>query len=308
MKKIEIIYQNKLLYKDFIWNKPLQKFSRGRLLVISGSRGKIDIPVQIIESAFKAGSGLVTFGYPRSLEKTYKGLIPEEISLPLPETLSGSLSVDSFSIINDFSREANLLFVGPGISQNAETMHLVWNILSKITCNTFVAGSGISALTIGINILKKANKPFNQLFEQKTVITYLNLGELKNLLDSIGSKQEITENDGSAIREGLFNLSNELGIYIVYNGKEEILIAGDNKLLVTPGHFNNSFKLVLMGIIASFLSQNSKNTLESIATAILLFKYAAELAVEKNPKATKIDIIKNIPNGMLKLEKEADFL
>ena len=102
------------------------------------------------------------------------------------------------------------------------------------------------------------------------------------------------------------NLSNELSIYIIYNGRDEILVAGDNKLVVTPGSFNNGFSYVLMGIIASFLSQNAKNTLESVSTAILLFKYATDLAIETNPKITKIDIIKNIPRGMQKLEKEAD--
>ena len=275
-------------------------------MVISGSRGKIDIPVQIIESAFKAGSGLITFGYPKSLENIYKGHIPKEISLPLPETLSGSLSTDSFPIINDFSKEVNLTFIGPGISQNAETMHLVWDIISTIKCNTFVAGSGISALTIGINILKKANVKLNKLFEQKTVIVSLTLGELLSLSEAIGDRQKITENNNILIRENLLNLSNELSIYIIYNGRDEILVAGDNKLVVTPGSFNNGFSYVLMGIIASFLSQNAKNTLESVSTAILLFKYATDLAIETNPKITKIDIIKNIPRGMQKLEKEAD--
>lgn len=86
----------------------------GRVLIVAGSRSKSGAAVLAARGALRAGSGLVTVGVPASMQPVVASSLPEVMTLPLPETSEGTLSMDALTPILSFCSNVDAVGLGPG--------------------------------------------------------------------------------------------------------------------------------------------------------------------------------------------------
>ena len=105
----------------------------GHILILAGSRPYSGAAALCAAAAMRSGAGLVTLGIPKGLNLALIKIKPVEVmTLPLPETASGSLSIKAYNKIKDFSRKIDILVIGPGLSRDKSTQSLVRRIIRTI--------------------------------------------------------------------------------------------------------------------------------------------------------------------------------
>jgi NAD(P)H-hydrate epimerase len=72
----------------------------------------------------------VTLGIPKSINSSLIKIKPVEImTLPLPETEKGTLSLSAYGKIREFTKNANVLAIGPGLTQDRSTQALIRKVI-----------------------------------------------------------------------------------------------------------------------------------------------------------------------------------
>lgn len=96
------------------------KGSFGRVLIVAGSRTMCGAGFLCAKSALLAGAGLVFWAMPKSMQPSFAAALPEAITLPLPETPDGCLSVEGFDELQSFcvAKKPSLAVIGPGMGQS----------------------------------------------------------------------------------------------------------------------------------------------------------------------------------------------
>jgi hydroxyethylthiazole kinase-like uncharacterized protein yjeF len=98
----------------------IHKGDRGHLLVLAGSTGKTGAATLTALGALRAGAGLVTLGVPESLNPILEAKLTEAMTVPLPETPNGSLSLGAEAKIIDIMDGKTALALGPGLSTHPD--------------------------------------------------------------------------------------------------------------------------------------------------------------------------------------------
>ena len=117
----------------------------GRVLIVAGSRGKSGAAVLAARGALRAGAGLVTVAVPRSMQPVVAASLPEAMTLSLPETVEGTLSMDALMPLLDFCAGADAVGLGPGVGQFPETQALCRELYAKVPLPMAVDADGLSA-------------------------------------------------------------------------------------------------------------------------------------------------------------------
>ncbi|MGC8763850.1 MAG: NAD(P)H-hydrate dehydratase [Acidobacteriota bacterium] len=121
------------------------KGDTGRILVIAGSRGKSGAAVLAARGALRAGAGLVTVATPASVQPVVAASLPEAMTLPLPETPAGTLSMDGLTPLLGFAEGIQAAALGPGLGTEAETAALVHALYEAMGCPLVVDADGLNA-------------------------------------------------------------------------------------------------------------------------------------------------------------------
>jgi len=135
--------------------KSSHKGDYGRLLILAGSHGMLGAGCLTTMAALRSGVGLVTWGVPHSL------FLPATIKMTcamvrdFSETESGSFSMKATKEILSFARNMNVVALGPGISRNEETFHMVEHVLQDLVCSIVLDADGIVAISKNLDILEK---------------------------------------------------------------------------------------------------------------------------------------------------------
>jgi len=318
---MEKLIQDHLLFPDVLWERPLNIHKRilGRVLVIAGSKGMAGAAALTLEAAYRAGAGVVTLGFPEGLGEVYKKILPEAMTLSLPETPSGTLSTKAVPNILENINDFDCVVIGPGLSQNAETMQLVWEIFFEIKKPIILDADGLNAISLGFKVIKEAKKAndiveFLKKREEPTIITP-HVGEMLRIIKAIrkrGEYQKITSEyiDKNKPEIGQF-VAEELGLIVVLKGHGTV-IAEPGRLVINktgnPGMATAGAGDVLAGIIGTFVSQNLKRKFESTSTAVYLHGLAGDIASQKVGERSIIasDITKYLPDAIKKAEFELE--
>ncbi len=310
------IYQNKLLYPEILWEKSVSYYGpgAGRILIVAGSRGDAGKALMTCEAAFRSGTGTLTLAFPEELRDLFLGILPESMTLALPQTHSGSLSKESQKFIIEQSASADLVIIGPGLSTNMETAQMICELLQKIKKPLVIDDDGLGALINGLRskktlVEKEKTNRFFQITKSEVIITP-DIRAASKILDALGAKKEeskqthIEKNKEKAIEK----ISDVLGVTVILKGKGPVVCNG-KKIIVdktNSSDVSDTKEDVLSGIVGSFLARRPKKKLESIATAIYLHSLAVKLAKEelKRQSLRAGDIIKFLPKAIKISEKE----
>lgn len=273
------------------------KGSYGRVLVVAGSTGMTGAAALASEAALRAGAGLVTLATPRHLNPILEGLLPEVMTLPLPETEVGSLAVSAISAILEFAEKTkSVLAIGPGLSQHPETVSLVHQLIrenqeQELGLRMVIDADGLNALAQDRNILS--------LLDRETILTP-HPGEMARLTDASVST---LEKDRIHTAQ---QFASEHSLTLVFKGAPTVSADANGDVWINstgnPGMATGGMGDVLTGVIAGLIAQGIASE-TAAALGVYLHGLAGNIVAEKLGMhgLTASDVLKAVPQAIASL-------
>ena len=273
------------------------KGSYGRVLVVAGSTGMTGAAALASEAALRAGAGLVTLATPKHLNPILEGLLPEVMTLPLPETDAGSLAVSATSAILEFAEKTkSILAIGPGLSQHPETVSFVHHLIREnrergLDLRMVIDADGLNALSQDRETLS--------LLNSETVLTP-HPGEMARL-----TKTPIPTLETDRISTAQ-QFASEYGVTLVFKGAPTVISDPNGNLWVNstgnPGMATGGMGDVLTGVIAGLMAQDISSE-SAAALGVYLHGLAGDIAADSSGMHGLIasDVLKVVPQAISSL-------
>ena len=258
------------------------KYSSGKVFILSGSVGLTGATYLCSMSALRAGSGAVITGVPESLNAIMETKMTEVMTLPLNETKEKTLSLNCYEMVKKRIEWADTVLIGPGISKNEETMELVRKIVKENNINFVIDADAVSAFRGKLNLLKN-----------RKIILTPHFGEFANLIGL--SPDELKSN----FFEYAYSFAKEHRLILVLKNSPTIITDGDGFYINSTGKENLATAGtgdVLSGIISGLYS-TSKNILSSAIAGVYIHGKCGDRLYRKDGSSSTIagDLIKIIP-------------
>ena len=261
------------------------KGNAGRLFLLAGSEGLSGAAALCTLGALRTGAGLVTLGIPKRLHDPMAKKLTEAMLKVLPETEQGSLALSGFAQILKAVEQADVIAIGPGLSQQAETQELVRQLVLKISRPMVIDADGLNALSGHLPVLGK--------HRAATVITP-HPGEMSRLtglpVEIIQKKREATAKE----------FSREHRVVVVLKGSGTVVanISGECYINDTgnPGMATGGCGDVLTGMIAALIGQGL-SLFDAARVGVYLHGLAGDMVAAKQGEIGLIasDLIDTIP-------------
>ncbi|MDP3041349.1 MAG: NAD(P)H-hydrate dehydratase [Candidatus Omnitrophota bacterium] len=263
----------------------------GSVLILAGSNRYSGAALLCAESTLRSGAGLVTVGIPASINSALiKNKTKEVMTLPLPETKAGTLSLAAFSKIRPFLKNTDVLIIGPGLGRDKSTFTLVRKVVRESSLPMVIDADALLALKQHLVILKQ--------HKGKVILT----PHLKEMAGLFGIDIDFIKKNRKLVAKKYAQYYN---ITIILKGHRSIITDGDRKFYINktgnPGMATAGSGDVLSGIVGAFLAQG----LDAFSAA----KYAAHVhglagdiaALDKTQMGLiASDIISRIPDALKK--------
>lgn len=267
------------------------KGSYGHVFIISGSVGMTGAATLTGLGALYSGAGLVTLGIPKSLNQIMEIKLTEVMTKPLPETEFQTLSLASFEEILNFSKNIDVITIGPGLGRVDETCELVRKIIENVNLPMVIDADAIFALKGNTDILKNR--------KAQTVLTP-HPGEMSYLtgknIDEIQSKRiEITRDFASMFK-----------VITVLKGTLTVVASPGDEVWINPtgnpGMASGGVGDVLTGIIASLVGQKI-DPFDASKVGVYIHGLAGDLARDEKSEMSVVasDIINKLPQAFKKV-------
>ncbi len=245
------------------------KWSCGHAVAVCGSTGFTGAAALTSISAMRSGCGLVTLVTAKSLNAVMETKLTEVMTLPVDETPEGSLAFKARKAILDLAGGADAIAIGPGLSQNKDTVKLVKYLLPRLDVPTVLDADGLNAFAGQAQKLKDAGFPL--------VITP-HVGEASRLFAV--DKKKIMSRPVEFARKA----AKDLGVVMVLKGAPTIIAGPDGDAYINPtgnqGLATAGSGDVLTGIITGLLAQGA-DALEAAASGVYIHGLLADLLLEE---------------------------
>lgn len=270
------------------------KGTYGRVLVVAGSTGMTGAAALASEAALRAGTGLVSLAIPKRLNSILEGLLPEVMTLPLPETEAGSLAASGTSTILEFAeRTKSVLAIGPGLSQNPETATLVYQLVREN-----------QEQGLGLRMVIDADG-LNALAQTKELLSFLN-GEAV-LTPHPGEMARLTNTAIPTLEADRIStaqqFANEHDITLVFKGAPTVTGTPNGDVWINstgnPGMATGGMGDLLTGIIAGLMAQGVSNE-RAAALGVYVHGLAGDIVSERLGMHGLIasDVLKAVPQAI----------
>ena len=264
------------------------KYSTGKVFILAGSKGYVGAAAMAAQAALRSGAGAVVLGTPETVYPILARKLTEVIVTPLPSTPDGSLGLQAYEAIRERLAWADIVVVGPGLSQQAETRKLVMRVLTEYRGDMLLDADGLNAVAReGVGILKKT---------KAHLIITPHVGELSRLMNT--PSREIEERRIDVARE--FAVSNKLTV--VLKGAPTVTATKTGLAFLNssgnPGMATVGTGDVLAGMIAALKAQGMG--LEQAAwSGVFLHGLAGDLARDRFGERSLIatDLLKFLPQA-----------
>ena len=114
------------------------KESRGRVLVIAGSREMPGAAVLTGTAALRAGAGKLVIATPQSAAQSVANAVPEARVIALPEANDGGVTFYALPLLQPLAATTAAMVVGPGMIGRETTLALVQTIVPMFKQSTVV--------------------------------------------------------------------------------------------------------------------------------------------------------------------------
>lgn len=257
----------------------------GHVFVVAGSPGLSGAAVLCAEAALRSGAGLVTLGIPKSLNIAIIKRKPLEVmTLPLPETKEGALSLAGYRKIRGFIDGVDVVALGPGVGRNTSTQGLVRKIIAECSKPLVIDADALNALKGRLDLLRR------------TMILTPHPGEMARLLGirveevqakriEIARKFAVASGATVVLKGHRTVIADPSGVYVNKTGNAGMATAGSGD--------------VLTGMIAAFLGQGL-DAFTAAKCAVYLHGAAGDRAAREKTQISLIasDIIAKIPEAI----------
>jgi len=241
----------------------------GHALVIAGSLGKGGAAGLTALGALRAGCGLVTLAIPESCQKALEFNPLEVMTVPLPETINGTLSLRAKDLLLEQVRGKSAVAVGPGISTDPETIQLLQEFLPAVKVPLVIDADAVNCLAKCGNLktLKLSNAILTPHPKEMSRI-------------SGWSTSEIQENR----IESASRFAVENSLTLVLKGARTIIAFPDQSVVINPtgnpGMATAGSGDVLTGIIAGLVGQGLK-TQSAVIAGVYLHGLAGDIYADE---------------------------
>lgn len=118
----------------------------GRILLVAGGRGHGGAALLAARGGLRAGAGLLTVAGPGSSVEGLAASLPEAMSLPLPETSEGTLSMDALASLLEAADASDAVGIGPGLGTVPETAALLRELSLRLFRPAVLDADALNAL------------------------------------------------------------------------------------------------------------------------------------------------------------------
>ena len=263
------------------------KGSYGHVLVLAGSTGKSGAAGLTALAALRSGCGLCTLALPETCQKAFELHPMEVMTVPLPQTQSGALSLKAKDPILKLLEGKSAVAMGPGLTTDPETVSLIGELLPSIDCPLILDADAINAFENNIDWLGKL----------KTAILTPHPKEMSRLTGL--STQEIQKNRMHVTTE----FAQKHSTLLLLKGAPSLIGTPDGNIYINPtgnpGMATGGAGDVLTGIIAGLAAQNI--TLQNAAIAgAYIHGHSGDLFSEKETQTSLIagDLLRCLPDAL----------
>ena len=269
----------------------------GQLLVVAGSLGFTGAAVMTCLAALRSGAGLVTLVCPEELNGILEDKLTEVITYPVIQTESVSIHFDNLEEILELSQRMDAVVIGPGVSRDPSTLHLVRELIKKLGISIVLDADGLQALSGPHKIGDEKEIEISDL-----VITP-HAGELSSMMgmEEIGLSDRFSVNEKASRLFGAVSLLKGAATIISgnNNGPVSFINPTGNWGMASAGTGD-----ILSGIIGSLLCQGMK-PLEAAVCGTYIHGAAADIMCKKISRTALIatDLLDGMKEVFLKIEK-----
>lgn len=118
----------------------------GKAFILAGSPGMTGAATLSASAAMRIGAGLVILGIPSGLNPILEMKLTEVITRRLAENNEGCVCAEALPTINELISWADVIAVGPGISQNPDTRETIQMMLPSINKPLVLDADGLNLL------------------------------------------------------------------------------------------------------------------------------------------------------------------
>ncbi|MGR3296333.1 MAG: NAD(P)H-hydrate dehydratase [Candidatus Bathyanammoxibius sp.] len=274
------------------------KGTYGRVLILAGSVGMTGAACLAARAALRGGAGLVTLGIPKSLNTIVASKLTCVMTRPLPETREQSLSLKAGQEIAEMSQNAQVVALGPGLSQNPDTKRLVLWLLENLDGHLLLDADGINAV---------AGEPGALNRVKARVILTPHPGEMDRLMgfDRTGSSRT-----SSRRLKAVTEFAKEYPhATLVLKGHKSLVVHKDKLYENTtgnPGMASAGTGDVLTGMIAGLWAQGWASAFEASALGVYLHGLAGDLARDVTGEYSLMatDVLDALPGAFIAYGKK----
>lgn len=266
----------------------------GRVLVVAGSQGMAGAAALASLAALKSGAGVVTLGVPKSLQDIMHVKLTEVMTRALPETESGSVSLQAQALLDGALRSVEALAIGPGLSMHSETAQLVRNVVMTASVPTVIDADGLNAIAQDPGTLKTSKAP---------IVLTPHPGEMAKLT---GLAVQEVKRDRLTVA---LKAAAQWGKVVVLKGARTIVADPSGKAYINPtgnpGMATAGSGDVLTGVVAGLLAQGL-GPLEAAVLGVYVHGLAGDIAVTRCGQMGLVagDILDNVPEALVRLAGE----
>ncbi|HXG00233.1 MAG TPA: NAD(P)H-hydrate dehydratase, partial [Bacteroidota bacterium] len=268
------------------------KYSVGKVLVIAGSRNLTGAPFMTAVSAMRAGAGAVVLAVPKSIHAPLIRKLTEVMIAPLEETEEGTIAPEALEALEQRLQWADVVALGPGLSQNPLTRKLVHILVQRIAQPLVLDADALGMMAYDLSILRN---------RRCATIMTPHVGELR-LLTKLES--EYIERRRVEVAR---TQARSLKCVLVLKGSPTVTATPEGHAYMNttgnPGMATAGAGDVLTGIIASFVGQGMKPE-QAAWSGVFVHGLAGDLAARKLGQRAlmAMDIVEAIPAALQKIE------
>jgi len=261
----------------------------GRLLVVGGSQGMAGAAAMAARAALRAGAGLVLLAVPASVRAEAAGLVPEVMTIGLPER-DGCLAPEAVDVLCGRQFACDAVIVGPGMGRTNGVAEFLARFLTRSTTPLVVDADALFALETAA------------AFDGRPVVLTPHEGEAGRLCSV----------DGATVRSDRYRWVRRLAVQrnAVVSLKGPFTLTGDpvGRVMVNPtgnaGLATAGAGDVLAGMAGCFIAQMDDAPLLAAALAVYVHGLAADLAAATMTERALVatDVIAALPSAFRLLE------
>lgn len=225
--------------------KTAHKGSFGHCLVVAGSPGKSGAATMAANSAMRSGAGLVTLAVPATIHAVVEIKTTEVMTVPLPDTSTGNISVDSLRVVRKLLVDKSAVAIGPGLGMHGETGKIVREIVSLADLPLVLDADALNVVAKDVSCLKSSLSP--------ALVLTPHPGEMSRMA---GCNTAAIESDRIGAAKQFAAANN---CFLLLKGARTVIAAPDGRTAINTsgnaGMASGGMGDVLTGIIAALLGQ-----------------------------------------------------